>query len=154
MLLKPLCPPSYWETTLLRLTFSKWMNLGFGSQNNFLLQIRKLRPGVSERLTLGHTAELGSLCFARSETNSETKQGDTVKWEDSPQMDKPYPSAADSGLVNDSKGSLLKEKAGHQGCAVALCGCVHLCVNSNQLTSHVKGEAHTLFFFQVLFFSS
>lgn len=127
-------------------------NLGFRSQNNFLLQRRKLRPGASVRLTLGHTAELGSLCFARSETNSETKQGDTIKWEDSPQMDTPYPSTADLGLVNDSEGSLLKEKAGHQERAVALCGCVHLCVNFNQLTSHVKGEARTLFCFQVFFF--
>ena len=56
-----------------------WKNLSFRFQNNFILQIRKLRLRALELLTLGYIAGLG-LCFVRTETNSETKQGVTVEW--------------------------------------------------------------------------
>lgn len=85
--------------------------LSFRSQNNFILQMRKLRPVASERFALGCMAELGSLRFAQPETNSEATQGETVKWEDSSQMATPHRSAADTGLANYSKGTLVKDMA-------------------------------------------
>ena len=114
-----------------------WKNLSFRFQNNFILQIRKLRLRALELLTWGYMEGLG-LCFVRPKTIFETKQGVTVVWRGSPQTVKPHQSAADTGLVNYSEDSLGKErrkvtrKALKMGVVVVcVCGCGCVCVHDH-----------------------
>jgi len=76
-LLQPLLPSSYQGAETSQPTFSKGSGRISVSDNNFILQIRKLRLRALELLTWGYMAGLG-LYFVQPKTISETKQSVTV----------------------------------------------------------------------------
>lgn len=137
MLLKLLHPLHCWDWDLSGDILKRFLkNLTFKSQNNLILWIRKQTQNY-RTAHLGLHGRAGSmLCMIRNKFWNQTGSNRRQRRESTV---KPHQSAADTGLTNYSKGSLVKEKKVHLGRLEAICVCVHTCTHTHTC-AHVSGQ--------------